>query len=230
LGNNQERAEVVRLTSLTYGGQALTFVNRAQVESSAVSEAVEIWVLNEAGIAAATDSTLVPTWDIPADDPGYSHAFFSGINQASVVGATAIATTPAATPNPITTAPLATMVEDVVITGAINGQTGTYTPQNSFTLGTTESLGSSTIGSAYKLGSGSSETPSMSHSAPIRQAIAGVVLQGVPIGPTTTSSRPTTRTGRASSPTRIRGTGNHRGAGHPEDSGAPSIGLGEIPC
>lgn len=178
LGNNQERFEEVRLASLTYGGQPLTFITRAQVETSASGTAVEAWILTEAGIAAATDSTLVPTWDIPPDGPAYSHAFFADVDQATPVGASAIATAPGATPNPITTAGLSTTTADFVITGAFGGNSGTYTPQNGFVLGTNENPASSTLGSAYKAAGGGTETPSMQHDDPGRQVILGFVLQG----------------------------------------------------
>ncbi|MGI9657545.1 MAG: hypothetical protein ACR2OD_01450, partial [Gaiellaceae bacterium] len=170
------------LASVTYGGQSLTNVNAVSAGTS-ITAHVEIWVLDEAGIAAASSSTLVPTWDTTPELPMYSHAFFGGVDQTTPTGDEATNTTDTATPNPIATAALTTSSgADMVVVGAVAGEDGSYTPQNSFTLGNNQTASTTvTLGTAYKQAAAGTETPSMQHSGPNLQVIAGAVLQAAPI-------------------------------------------------
>ena len=168
------------LTSVTYGGQALTQIVQDNAGASTF-DAAEIWVLSEAGIAAASGSTFIVNWTNSPDNLSYAHAFYSDVNQASLTGATAINNSDAATPNPITTASLATANGDMVVTGVISGNPGSYTAGNGFTLAVSTSFDSTaTLGAAEKRATGAAETPSMQHSGPNRQAIGGIVLQATP--------------------------------------------------
>ncbi len=189
-GHEHSAAPAPVLTSVTFGGQALTPVDGASAGTSTTARA-EIWILNEAGIAAATDATFVPTWDTPPDQPMYSHSLFGGVDQTTPTGAQATNSSDGASPNPITTAALATTSgTDVVVTGAVAGNLGTYTPQNGFVLGNNQDAGATTtLGTATKLATAATETPSMSHSGPNRQVIAGVVLNAstTAVAPTVTS-------------------------------------------
>lgn len=177
-GHEHGTAPAPTLTSVTYGGQTMTKVNGVSAGTS-ITARVEIWILDEAGIAAATDGTFVPTWSSAPDLPMYSHSFFGGVDQDSPTGAQATGSSDAATPNPITTSALTTVSgSDMVVTGAVAGNDGSYTPQNAFTLGNDQTASTTvTMGTAFKYAGASSETPSMSHSGPNRQAIAGVVLK-----------------------------------------------------
>ena len=49
------------LSAVTYGGQALTKINDVTTGTTTIAH-VEIWILDETGVAAATSSTFVPTW------------------------------------------------------------------------------------------------------------------------------------------------------------------------
>ena len=52
------------ITSVTYGGQALVHVERGEEDSSSTGyfTQTEVWILDEAGIAAASNSTFVVNW------------------------------------------------------------------------------------------------------------------------------------------------------------------------
>ncbi len=67
------------LVSVSYGGQALTKFNAIGVTSSSIEARVEIWTLDEAGIAAAGSATLSVSWDSTPGYTMYSHAFFDDV-------------------------------------------------------------------------------------------------------------------------------------------------------
>lgn len=222
--NASETPFAPTVTSVTYGGQPMTKVTSETV-GSLVTAATEIWFLDEAGISAATDGTFVPTWDSAPDLFSYSHRFYSDIDQADPIGATGTGSSAAATPNPITTTPLTTFTGDIVVTGAVAGESGTYTPQNGFTIGNNQNAGTSTLGTADKIAGASSETPSMQHSGPNRQAIAGAVLN---------RRRTALSNGWTTGLTHIAGSGNDRllvfvaGMENGAAAGTPPDGLREL--
>ena len=179
IAGNEHGASAATLSSVTFGGQPLTKVNDVTVGTTTTAR-VEIWILNEAGIAAASGSTFVPTWSASPNTPMYSHAFFSGADQATPVGAQATNSTASSTPNPITTSVLANNSGDMIVVGAVSGNNGSYTPQNGFSLGNNQTAGvTTTLGTAYNGTSGSAQTPSMQHSNPNRQVIAAFVLRAL---------------------------------------------------
>ena len=69
------------VSSLTYGGQALQRLQKERV-GNGPRGGVEIWVLDNAGIAAAADDTFVVNWDETVTNVLYAHAFFENVNQA----------------------------------------------------------------------------------------------------------------------------------------------------
>ena len=188
IAGNEHSTAAVTLDSVSYGGQALNKANSISVGAT-VTAHVEIWYLDESGIAAASNSTFIPTWSATPDNPMYSHAFFGGVDQASPIGTQDTASADSSTPNPITTGVLGDDSGDLVVVGAVAGETGSYTPQNGFSLGNNQAAASTTtLGTAYKSGSGAGETPSMLHSGPNRQVIAAVELNAEPVpAPTLTS-------------------------------------------
>jgi uncharacterized repeat protein (TIGR02543 family) len=134
------------------------------------------FVLNEAGVAAATSGTIAVTWSTaPSAGSDITSAFYSGVNQSALTGASASNGLAGVT---ITTTALANNAGDMVLVGGTAGSGGTYTINNGFTRGipeTTASFGD--ITSAYKLGAGTNETPSLTMSASMRQTIVGFVLK-----------------------------------------------------
>ena len=73
--------------SVTYGGQALTqVVEQLQNQTNSFASTSEIWVLDEAGIAAATNSNLVATTTGAAETRRISSVFYEGVDQADPIG------------------------------------------------------------------------------------------------------------------------------------------------
>ena len=87
--DNGSTADTTDFTSVTYGGQALTqVVEQLQNQSSSFSATSEIWVLDEAGIQAASGSTLVVTTSGAAEGRRISSAFYAGVDQLDPTGPT----------------------------------------------------------------------------------------------------------------------------------------------
>jgi hypothetical protein len=186
--NEQQTTSTPRLTGVTYGGQPLVPVLADEVSTGCCTALAEIWILDEAGLAAASGTSLVPTWTSAPDTPLYSHAVFENVDQATPIGDTTNASVIGDTPNPVPMASVTTSNGDVVIGAATAGEQGTYTAQNGFTLGVSQATtagGTTAHGSAHKAATGANETVSMlfnSVSPPWtnRQVALAVVLNVAP--------------------------------------------------
>ncbi len=184
--NEEQSIPSPTLTGVTYGGQALTPVLADDVGNGCCGARVEIWILDEAGITAASSTTIVPTWTSTPDTPLYSNAIFDNVHQATPTGASTSASVSANTPNPVPMSPVNTAAGDVVIAAATAGEAGTYTAQNGWTLGLTQDTttgGSTAHGTAHVFANGSDETASMlfNPASPPninRQVVLAVVLNG----------------------------------------------------
>lgn len=183
----------MNLTSVTYGGQAMTKVIDRNYRAT-IDAYVAAFMLDEAGVAAATSGTFSLTWSATPSEVKYSSVFLSNVNQTTSIGATG---TGGSTSNPVTTSSLATSDGDMVIDAATCGNSGTYTLNNGFTQIIHESSGSSTGVTGYKSATGSNETPSVQHSAVNRHVIIGFVVQGAVSDPN-----------KASNPSPAKGTAN----------------------
>ncbi len=167
------------LTSVTYGGQTMTKI----IERSAVSgygNYVAAFILDEAGIAAATSDTFAPTWSATTSSVSYASVFLSNVDQTTSIGATDSYGTTSSTPNPVTTSALSTNDGDMVILGATCGNNGSYTLNNGFTEGIDQSVGSfgHTGVTGHKAATGVDETPSATFDSTVnRQVIIGFVVQ-----------------------------------------------------
>ena len=167
------------LTSVTYGGQAMTKVIDVNSGGTVRANTV-VFILNEAGVAAATNSTFVPTWSSTPSIVAYTSVFLKNVNQASPVGATDSNGVNSNTPNPITTNSLATGIGDMVIDAATSGSVGSYTMNNGFTEGADQTFGGSggaTGATGYKTATGAAETPSATYSGSNYQVIIGFVVK-----------------------------------------------------
>jgi len=171
------------LSSVTYGGQAMTKI----IEVNAVVASgnyVAAFILNEANIAAASDSTFTPTWSGTTSSTAYASVFLQNVDQTTSVGASAKNSSTSSTPNPITTSALATNNRDMVILGATCGSVGFYTLNNNFVEGNDQQAGGTagmTGVTGHKFATGADETPSATYSAtPNRQAIIGFVVKFAP--------------------------------------------------
>lgn len=177
----------INLESVSYGGQPMTEIIDELVNVNTRAY-VSAYILNEAGIDAATGDTFVPTWNTTPTEITYASVFLSNVNQTTPVGATDSNSTPGGTPNPITTGALSTADGDMVIVSATCGNSGDYTVNNGFTKGIETDAGSSTGAEGYKSATGANETPSVTHTTPNRQVIIGFVVQEFPPFTLTTSS------------------------------------------
>jgi hypothetical protein len=161
--------------SVTYGGQAMTKVAEQNV-GTGVRAYVAIFVLDEAGISAATGSVFSVSWlQTPSQTARYASVFLAGVDQAAPIGASdANGSTSGAT---IATGGLATNQGDLVILAATCGNTGSYLVNSGFTEAVELSIPSADGVVGYKAASGAAETPSVSHSNANRQVILGVVME-----------------------------------------------------
>ena len=171
------------LSSVTYRGQAMTKVIEVNVIGSTAGNYVAAFILNEAGVAAATSSTITPTWSATTTTTTYASVFLGNVNQTNLIGATARFGTTTGSPNPVTTTALATNAGDMVIDAAASGNNGSYTLNNGFTEGTDQSVGTNghTGVTGHKLATGVAETPSATFSGTLnRQIIIGLVVNAAP--------------------------------------------------
>jgi hypothetical protein len=172
-----EHNATILLTSVTYGGQTMTKINE-QVAGSTNRIFAAAFYLDEAGIRAASNSTFVPTWSASPSSAGYASVFLGNVDQTVPIGARDTNGSASSTPNPITTAALLTEDGDLAIVAGACGNMGDYTVNNGFAKGTELSISSADGVVGHKAGTGSTETPSLTHSAVNRQVILGFVVQG----------------------------------------------------
>ena len=73
------------LNYVRYGGRDLTLVRKGEVPNSGTKTGVEVWVLDEAGIAAAGSNDFAVSWDEGVSSPPmYAHAFFANAQQSAL--------------------------------------------------------------------------------------------------------------------------------------------------
>src|SRR5262249_12821826 len=172
-----EHSAAITLNSVTYGGRSMTKIIERSATSagSAFVAYTAVFILNESGIAAASNGTFTPVLSAtPVRAPVFSSVFLVNVNQASPVGASASAVSTGAT---VSTAGLATASGDLVILAATNGNTGSYTVNNGFVKAIELTITSADGVAGSKSATGATETPSVTHSTPIRQSLIGLVIR-----------------------------------------------------
>ena len=177
-----EHSAAITLNSVTYGGRSMTKVieRSATAAGSAFVAYTAAFILNESGVAAATSGTFTPAFSAtPERPPAFSSVFLVNVNQTSPVGASASAVSTGAT---VSTAGLATASGDLVILAATNGNTGNYTVNNGFAEAIELTITSADGVAGSKPATGATETPSVTHSAPIRQSLIGLVIRSAAAG------------------------------------------------
>jgi hypothetical protein len=174
-GHVEDNNADMDLTSVTYGGQSMTKVVEHNVGSGYRAYAVA-YVLDEAGINAASGSDFVVTWaETPSRSPGFSSVFLQNVSQASPTAATdGNGTTSSAT---LATSALSTNDGDMVFVAGTCGNSGEYSVNNGFTEGIEISIASADAVAGYKAATGTAETPSITHSNVNRQVVIGFVVQ-----------------------------------------------------
>jgi glucuronoarabinoxylan endo-1,4-beta-xylanase len=174
---HSEDDSAITLSSVTYGEQPMTKVIE-EVVGTTYRAYVTAYILDEAGIAAATSNTFVPTWSTTPDDSGYASVFLGSVNQTNPIGDSDKNGFESSTQN-ITTNPLSTGDGDIVFVGATCGNTGDYMVNNGFTEAIENDMSSSTGTNGYKSAIGAAETPSVTHPGPNRQVIIGFVVRAM---------------------------------------------------
>jgi GH35 family endo-1,4-beta-xylanase len=184
IAHAEHTSGTVTLDSVTYGGQPMTKIIDEAI-GTGYSANVAAFILDEAGIEAATNGTFNPTWSTTPGAAGYTSVFIQNVDQTTLVGDTDSAGTTSS--NPIVTDALSTIEGDMVFVAATCGNLNTYTLNNGFTEGTDQTFGDATTGgtgvAGYKAATGVAETPSATFGVSInRQVIIGFVVQarGVP--------------------------------------------------
>ncbi len=165
------------VSAATYGGQSLTPIIGAVAGTTTVGR-VELWYLNEAGIAAASGSTFSVTWGgATPSQPMYAAATYKHVNQSDPIADSASNSTDTSTPNPIT-ATVNVTDGAMAVSGAISGNNGSYTWGGGWTEGTDQTSGTTTTMSSAEnpATADGTDTASATHSGPNRQAIVVAVL------------------------------------------------------
>ena len=117
------------VTGVDYGGQAMTQAVQQHTADAGFSAGCSIWYLLDAGIAAASGSTITPTYSSAPADEVLHAASYAGVDQtggATTNPATNSAETNAATPNPVIV-DLTETDEGLVIAVNHNGQQSSTT-------------------------------------------------------------------------------------------------------
>ena len=168
------------LTNVTYGTVGLTQAVEVETASGGTRARVEIWLLNDAGIVAASSSTIALTWSGSPGSVMVDSAFFDGVDQTSMVGPTGTNSNIGDTPTTLSTPALATSDGDMAVYGIVSGNGITFSPLNGFTEGNDQQAGATTtLETGYKESRGPNETPSAdADAAPRRLVIAGAILNG----------------------------------------------------
>lgn len=162
------------VVSATYGGQPMEKVIE-RVANTGYRAYVAAFILDEAGIAASGGADFEIEWNhTPSRTPGLSSAFYGNVDQSQMVAAKASAAGTGAT---VSTQGLATGQGDLVVTAATCGNAGGYTVNNGFAKTIELSVTSADGVVGGKTATGAGETPSVTHSAPNRQAVIGFVVQ-----------------------------------------------------
>lgn len=104
VGTGREFNGATTVTAVDYGGQAMVEAIESNSADAGFSAGCSIWYILDAGIAAASGTTITPTYSsAPADDMLHA-ASYEGVDQtggATTNPATAAAESNEATPNPL---------------------------------------------------------------------------------------------------------------------------------
>ncbi len=176
-------------TSITWGGQVLTQAH--QQTSANRNLQVEIWFLNEAGIAAATAGAVwchdfIVTWDATPISERFVAFTLKDVNQVSPVGDFDGANNASATTIALPAVTVA--ANDLVCYAAGRNASVTHTPPVGYTEITEQSGANPTMAVAIKqIAAGGTENPTATFSGAAGQVlIVGVVFSGLTAtGPTT---------------------------------------------
>jgi Peptidase family C25 len=170
------------IASVKYGGQTMTKVIEKNQGTGTRSYAGS-FILNEAGIAAATSGAIAVTWaSVPSSGSSVMSAFLSNVNQTTLIGATATGGADLAAT--VSTSALANAAGDMVFVAATAANNNIYTLGNGFSRAGAEQAPTwGDITAGFKSATGIAETPSVTSGTSQRQAIIGFVVKagGAPV-------------------------------------------------
>jgi len=165
----------VTLTAVSYGGQSMTYVIDKTGGSGPNRTYAAAFILNEAGISAASGDNFTLTWSGTAPTSvAYSSVFLQNVNQTTLTGASDSDTADNAN---VTTPALATNSGDMVIEAAACNATGSYTVNNGFTKALELDISDADGVDGYKSATGANETPSVTHNPSGHQVLLGFVVK-----------------------------------------------------
>ncbi|MHC5061130.1 MAG: CotH kinase family protein, partial [Planctomycetota bacterium] len=166
----------MNLSSVTYGGQPMTKVADYNVADADMRAYVASFILNDAGIAAASGGNFDVTWQQqPSTAPAYSSVFLSGVHQSNPIGA--LDTNSILLAPTVATDPLTTNAGDMVILTATAGNSSIYQVDNGFTKGVELSIYGADGVTGHKTATGANEIAQVTLPGSIRQGILGFVVQ-----------------------------------------------------
>ena len=183
-GNEWGLADANVLTGLTYGGQAMTNVPAATLTvGTATVMRGEIWYLNEAGIAAATDNIIAPTFaDGSYSAPMFHHGFYSNVDQANpLVDSDAASRTTAGS---LSSPAITTVANGYLVAAAACGAEGPAAWTNA-TEQTDQAFGDppgANLSFAHITTSGADITLTVTHTDDNRKVIMAVTLRPAAVG------------------------------------------------
>ena len=168
------------LNTVTYGGRGLI---RAVTLTNGTNE-VSIWYLDDAGIAAASNTTFVTSWSGSESGEGYSSFVLTGVDQANPVKAIRSAADPYTTANvSIPTSSITVANGDYSVFAAVRGgAAGAFTFGGGFTERLHYAITSGDASLATRASTtGETITPTVAHAtAAERMTLAACVFQPTP--------------------------------------------------
>jgi len=166
----------ILINAVSYGGRSLTRVN-GRLAGTTSRVRIELWYLNETGIAAATNNTFVVTYGgATPSSQHFAAATVRNVDQTSPVLASNINSTNAATPNPLPT-PISVTADGMAVAAAMSGNAGSFAWGNGWTEGTDQTVLTSTSSAAdHPTPAAGTDTASATHTNQNRQAIVVVSL------------------------------------------------------
>ena len=177
------------VTAVTYGGQAMTLAGEVVVTGNGTFfNRTEIWILNDAGITAATGNAFALTvTGTPFEYVEHlSAVLLANVDQSNPIFDTSSNTQANSTPTiNLGSDPLNVGIGDMVLTSVVCGNVGSFTPSASYNEGFDQNgasggggTPSTTQAQTRAITAAGTENPTLTFSAtPNRQALLGVVFR-----------------------------------------------------
>jgi len=137
---------------------------------------VSVFILDDAGIDAASGSDFNPVWSaIPDRETAYASVFLQNVDQFDPIETTEGNSTTGGI-NTTSTGPLSNDPGDLLVVGGTCGRPGSYSVDNGFTEGIELDIKGADGITGHKQATGTSEAASVTHSDCNKQAVVGIVI------------------------------------------------------